>query len=197
MQELGYNYRITDLQCALGRSQLKRLPEFIARRQEIASRYNQAFSNLDWLQTPAFTSRRLDPRPSIASAAPATLTSEATFGRLPRATPCSGGLDSSFSYHLSDLSLHLYTLQIDFPRLGKTRTEVMQELREQGIGTQVLYIPVYLQPWYRRTYGYAPQKCPNAEEFYARALSLPLYPSMFDADVEKVVASVKNLAKQF
>jgi dTDP-4-amino-4,6-dideoxygalactose transaminase len=54
MQELGYNYRITDLQCALGRSQLKRLPEFIARRQQIASCYNQAFSNLDWLKTPTF-----------------------------------------------------------------------------------------------------------------------------------------------
>ena len=52
MQELGYNYRITDLQCALGRSQLKRLPEFITRRQQIASCYNQAFSNLDWLKTP-------------------------------------------------------------------------------------------------------------------------------------------------
>ena len=71
----------------------------------------------------------------------------------------------------------------------------MQELREQGIGTQVLYIPVYLQPWYRRIYGYASGKCPNAEEFYSRALSLPLYPAMNNVNVEKVVASVKNLAK--
>ena len=167
MQELGYNYRITDLQCALGRSQLKRLPEFIARRQDIASRYNQAFSTLDRLQPPALASRMLDPRPST--------------------------LDSSFSYQLPDLSLHLYTVQIDFPRLGKTRTVVMQELREQGVGTQVLYIPVYLQPWYRRTYGYAPGKCPNAEHFYARALSLPLFPAMNDADVQKVIRSVLAL----
>ena len=56
--------------------------------------------------------------------------------------------------------------------------------------------PLNQQPWYRRTYGYSPGKCPNAEEFYARALSLPLYPSISDADAEKVVASVKNLAKQ-
>ena len=167
MQELGYNYRITDLQCALGRSQLKRLPEFIARRQDIASRYNQAFSTLDRLQAPVLASRMLDPRPST--------------------------LDSSFSYQLPDLSLHLYTVQIDFPRLGKTRTEVMQELREQGVGTQVLYIPVYLQPWYRRTFGYAPGKCPNAEQFYARSLSLPLYPAMSDVDVQKVIESVLKM----
>ena len=71
----------------------------------------------------------------------------------------------------------------------------MQELREQGVGTQVLYIPVYLQPWYRRTFGYASGKCPNAEEFYSRALSLPLYPAMTADDLQKVVASVKSLAK--
>ena len=183
MQDLGYNYRITDLQSALGRSQLKRLPEFIARRQQIVAHYNKALANLDWFHPPALASRLLDPRPSTRSSSNAL-------------DPRLSTLDSSFSYQLSDLSLHLYTVQIDFPRLGKTRTEVMQELREQGVGTQVLYIPVYLQPWYRRTYGYAPGKCPNAEEFYIRALSLPLYPTMNDVDVEKVVASVKNLAKQ-
>ena len=172
MQELGYNYRITDLQCALGRSQLKRLPEFITRRQQIASHYNEALANLNWLILP-----------SLDSASPATR----------HKLPVKG---SDFSYQPSDLSLHLYTIQIDFTRLGKTRTEVMQELRKKGVGTQVLYIPVYLQPWYRRAYGYAPGKCPNAEEFYARALSLPLFPAMNDVDVEKVVASVKSLAKQ-
>ena len=184
MQDLGYNYRITDLQCALGRSQLKRLPEFITRRQEIASRYNQAFATLDWLHPPALASRLLDPRPSTRSSSNAL-------------DPRLSTLDSSFSYQLSDLSLHLYTVSIDFSRLGKTRTEIMQELREKGIGTQVLYIPVYLQPWYRRTYGYGPGKCPHAEDFYARALSLPLYPSMSDADVEKVIQTVKNIEKKF
>jgi UDP-4-amino-4,6-dideoxy-N-acetyl-beta-L-altrosamine transaminase len=171
MQELGYNYRITDLQCALGRSQLKRLPEFIVRRQEIAARYNEAFANLDWLKTPSFDRAFL-----LATS---------------HQPPATG---SDFSYQLSDLSLHLYTLQIDFPRLGKTRTEVMQELREKGVGTQVLYIPVYLQPWYRRTYGYTSGKCPNAEEFYARALSLPLFPAMNNADVEKVIDAVAKLS---
>jgi perosamine synthetase len=160
MQDLGYNYRITDLQCALGRNQLRHLPAFINRRQEIVARYNDAFANLDWLTPPAFSSglSALDP--------------------------------SAFHFQLSDLSLHLYTVLIDFERLGKTRTEVMHELREKGVGSQVLYIPVYLQPWYRRTYGYVPGKCPKAEEFYARALSLPLYPSMTDEDVERVMHAV-------
>ena len=171
MQELGYNYRITDLQCALGRNQLKRLPEFITRRQQIASCYNQAFSNLDWLKTPSF---------------------DRAFLLATRHQPPATGSD--FSYQLSDLSLHLYTVQIDFPSVGKTRTKVMQELREKGVGTQVLYIPVYLQPWYRRIYGYASGKCPNAERFYARALSLPLYPAMSDKDVGKVIGAVANLA---
>jgi dTDP-4-amino-4,6-dideoxygalactose transaminase len=170
MQELGYNYRITDLHCALGRNQLKRLPEFITRRQQIVALYNQALGNLDWLKPPAFDSASLTTRYESPAAGP------------------------DFSYKLSDLSLHLSTVQIDFPRLGKTRTEVMQELREKGVGTQVLYIPVYLQPWYRRTYGYAPGKCPNAEEFYARALSFPLYPAMSDKDVGKVIGAVTNLS---
>ncbi len=165
MQDLGYNYRITDLQCALGRSQLRRLPEFIARRQEIASRYSESFSELHWLTPPAFT-----PRPPADK-------------------------ETAFDYQVSDLSLHLYTVQIDFARLGKPRTEVMQRLREKGVGTQVLYIPVYLQPWYRRTFGYARGKCPHAESFYERALSLPMFPGMTDADGEKVIESVKELEK--
>lgn len=166
MQDLGYNFRITDLQCALGRSQLAKIPAFIRRRQEIVSRYNEAFANLDWLQVPSLATSHQPP-----------------------------ATGSEFAFELSDLSLHLYTAQIDFARLGKTRTAVMQELREQGVGSQVLYIPVYLQPWYRRTFGYAPGKCPNAEAFYSRALSLPLYPSMTDADSEFVIRAVTKVVR--
>jgi perosamine synthetase len=165
MQDLGYNYRLTDIQCALGRSQLSRLPEFIKRRQEIAECYNEAFANLDWLQVPSLATRHQRP-----------------------------ATNSEFAFGLSDLSLHLYTVQIDFARLGKMRAEVMQQLRDKGVGSQVLYIPVYLQPWYRRTFGYAPGKCPHAEEFYARALSLPLYPSMSGPDVDKVIRAIRALA---
>lgn len=164
MQDLGYNFRITDLQCALGRSQLEKLPAFIGRRQEIVARYNEAFASLEYLTVP-----------SLATSNPSPATS------------------SDFTFSLADLSLHLYTVQIDFVRLGKTRTQVMQELRERGVGSQVLYIPVYLQPWYRRTFGYGPGKCPVAEKFYEGALSLPLYPSMTDAEIVRVIDSVKGV----
>jgi len=72
----------------------------------------------------------------------------------------------------------------------------MATLRAAGVGTQVHYIPVHLQPWYRRTFGYAPGKCPHAESFYGRALSLPLFPGMTDADVRQVTDAVGSLAGQ-
>jgi perosamine synthetase len=165
MQELGYNYRITDLQCALGRSQARQLAGFIARRREIVLRYQEAFANLSWLTCP------------------------------PLAKPTFTSGENEFGYDPTDLSLHLYTVQIDFQHLGKTRSQVMSELRRKGVGTQVLYIPVYLQPWYRRHYGYASGKCPNAEAFYAKALSLPLYPALTDSEVEKVITSVTDLLR--
>jgi dTDP-4-amino-4,6-dideoxygalactose transaminase len=164
MQDLGYNYRITDIQCALGRSQLNRLPDFVIRRREIALRYNEAFAGLKLLDVPTLFAGNPSPATS-----------------------------SGFAFSPSDLSLHLYTVQIDFDRLGKTRTEVMRELRDQDVGSQVLYIPVYLQPWYRRTFSYSSGKCPNAERFYGRALSLPLSAGMSDPDVEQVIAVVQAI----
>ncbi len=147
MRQPGFNYRITDLQCALGRSQLKRLEEFIQRRQVIVDTYNAAFQAMEHLETP-------NPFPSGRSA------------------------------------WHLYAVQIGFEGLGKSRTQVMKELLERGVGTQVHYIPVHIQHYYREKYGYASGKCPNAETFYERCLSLPLFPSMSDDDVAKVVAAV-------
>lgn len=153
MQELGFNYRLTDIQCALGLSQLQRLDASIRRRQAIVARYNQAFAELEWLTTPA-----------LRNAADANCT-----------------------------SWHLYTVQIDFAFLGRTRTEVMTDLRSHGVGSQVLYIPVHLQPWYRRTFGYGHGKCPVAEAFYGHALSLPLFPAMTDGDVAQVISAVQAL----
>ena len=153
MQTLGYNYRITDLQCALGRSQLKKLPHFIQRRREIVARYNKAFNCLPGLQTP----------------------------------------EVQYQKNIDYISWHLYTTQIDFASLGQSRSEVMQHLRTQGIGSQVLYIPVHLQPYYRKKYGYKIGKCPNAEAYYAKALSLPLFPMMSDSDIEHVIQTVKQL----
>lgn len=154
MQELGWNYRLTDLQCALGLSQLNRLEGFLARRREIVAAYNAAFADLDWLQTPGLR------QPADAATT----------------------------------SWHLYTAQLDFAALGRPRSQVMAELRAAGVGTQVLYIPVHLQPWYRRNYSYGPGKCPVAENFYGRALSLPLYASLTDAEVDQVISAVRALA---
>lgn len=154
MQELGFNYRLTDLQCALGLSQLERLDAVLARRREIVAAYNAAFAGLGWLQTPG-----------LRDAADAATT-----------------------------SWHLYAVQIDFAALGRSRAQIMAALRDAGVGTQVHYIPVHLQPWYRRTYGYGPGRCPVAEACYERTLSLPLFPAMTDADVAHVIHSVKTLS---
>lgn len=151
MAEVGYNYRITDMQCALGLSQLKKLDGFVRRRQEIVDQYNEAFSNLPHTHTP------IHPYP-----------------------------------HALHPAWHLYTLQIDFPMIGKSRADCFQRLEESGIRSQVHYIPVHRQPYYRDKYGYGPGKCPAAETYYERAISLPLFPAMRDEDVASVIRAVSD-----
>lgn len=149
MQNCGYNYRITDVQAALGASQIKRLNEFKKRRNEIIEKYNRAFSGLEWLKR-----------------------------------PFEDGHDSCF---------HLYAVQIDFDMVGKPRAEVMEELKNKNIGTQVHYIPVHTQPYYRENFGYKWGDYPAAEDYYRKALSLPLYPLMKDEEAEYVIKSVREL----
>ena len=150
MQILGLNYRLTDIQAALGLSQLKRLNEFKQRRREIVSCYNEAFKNIDWLEIP---------------------------------------------YEAENLSscFHLYVIQIDFKKIGKTRKQVMDFLAGKNIGTQVHYIPIHTQPYYRDHFGARFYDCPVAEDYYKKALSIPLFPKMTDADVKHVVKSVISL----
>jgi dTDP-4-amino-4,6-dideoxygalactose transaminase len=152
MQTLGFNYRLTDLQSALGISQLKKMAKFKKRRREIVSEYNQAFASVPNLITPVEKK----------------------------------GLDSVF---------HLYVVQIDFDQIGKSRKEVMEELKEKGIGTQVHYIPVHLQPYYQDNFGYKEGDFPVAEAYYSRCLSLPLYPKMSREDVQRVIAAVKTVVE--
>lgn len=154
MHELGYNYRLTDLQCALGLSQFNRLDAMLERRREIVAAYNAAFAEQDWLTTPSLR--------------------------------CAEDEGTT--------SWHIYALQIDFAALSLTRTEAMHTLRSAGVGTQVHYIPVHLQPWYRQTYGYGPGKCPVAEAYYERELSIPLFPTMSDTEVSRVIDAVLALA---
>ena len=152
MQVLGYNYRITDIQCALGISQLKRLNENIERRRVIVSRYNEAFKNLDGVEIPVET-------------------------------------------EIERSSYHLYVLQIDFEKIGKSRAGIMYELKRKGIGTQVHYIPVHTQPFYREKFGTNWGDCPKAEKYYQNCLSIPLYPTMSENDVERVIENVTRVVE--
>lgn len=146
---LGYNYRITDIQCALGLSQLKKLESFRARRSEIVNRYNEAFGDIKHVQIPV----------------------ESIDG------------ESNF---------HLYVLLIEFERIGIDRDQFMIDLQSRGIQTQVHYIPVHLQPFYKNSFGTTQGDCPNAEQYYQKCLSIPLYPAMTDSQVSKVVMEIRS-----
>jgi UDP-4-amino-4,6-dideoxy-N-acetyl-beta-L-altrosamine transaminase len=150
MHELGYNYRITDIQCALGISQLRKLDMFIDRRREIAAMYDAAFAGMEWL-------RPLREMPGNHSA------------------------------------WHLYVLKIDYDKIGKSRSEVMEILRERKIGTQVHYIPVHQQPYYKKNFGYEAGNYPRAEKFYQQILSIPLFPAMVKEEVDYVIEAIREL----
>ena len=90
-----------------------------------------------------------------------------------------------------DSALHLYVVRIDFDQLGKPRQQIMIELAARGVGTQVHYIPVHRQPYYR---GLSPDlDLPGADAFYAQCLSLPLFPAMTDQDVERVISALEDV----
>lgn len=146
MHELGFNYRITDFQCALGMSQMKKLDSFIRRRREIVQKYQKAFSGIPDLVLPI-------EREGFRSA------------------------------------WHIYVI-----RVKEDRKAVFNSLREKGLGVNVHYYPVYLQPYYQKL-GYKAGTCPKAEEYYSRAITLPLYPKMTDKDVEYVIDAVKASLK--
>ena len=148
MPEPGFNYRMPDILCALGLSQLKKLPRFAARRRALASAYAEALA-------PFAPTVRIAARPAW-----------------------------------SDPALHLMTVLIDFEAAGRSRREVVEALRARGVGSQVHYIPVHRQPYYRALYG--DLDLPGSDAWYARCLSLPLYPAMADADVTTVADALRG-----
>ena len=87
--------------------------------------------------------------------------------------------------------LHLCAVLIDFPAIGRGRAQAMQALKADGVGTQVHYIPVNRQPYYRRRYGV--QRLPGADAYYERVLSIPLFSTMQDEDVDRVVDALRRL----
>lgn len=143
--ELGFNYRMTDMQAALGVSQMDRLDAYVARRHAIAARYDALLADLS-VTTPV---RHPD----------------------------------GYS------GMHLYVIRVPQTRANWSRREVFDRLRAAGIGVNVHYIPVHTQPYYRAM-GFRAGDYPEAERYYAEAISLQMFPTMTDAQQEQVVAAV-------
>lgn len=147
MPELGWNYRLPDVLCALGISQLRKLSQFYARRRAIAALYD----------------RLLDPLAPVLQPVP----------------------------HASEHGWHLYVVHINFGRLGLSRRSVMRTLLQNGVGTQVHYVPVHRQPYYVNRYGAS--DLPGADRYYSSCLSIPMFPAMTDSDVQHVVDALSSV----
>jgi len=145
--ELGYNYRLTDVQAMLGLSQLQRLSNYVARRHAIARRYGEQLAALPLVR--------------------------------PYQSPNSRS------------ALHLYPVQVADVR---QRRHVFEGLRAAGVGVGVHYIPVHLQPYYRRR-GHDVGECPHAEAYYERAVSLPMFPALNEAQQDYVVTALGELLR--
>ncbi|QOZ78431.1 UDP-4-amino-4,6-dideoxy-N-acetyl-beta-L-altrosamine transaminase [Bradyrhizobium sp. CCBAU 53351] len=151
MVELGYNYRLPDVQCALGIAQLKRLPRWLERRQAIAARYDEMFSEISFV-------RPLAARPDRTNA------------------------------------YHLYVIRLDLRQIKIDRERAFDHLRAAGIGVNVHYAPVYHHSFYRERFGYQPGFCPHAEAAYREILTLPMFPTLSEADQNYVVTTVAELS---
>lgn len=145
--DLGFNYRMTELQAALGVSQMDRLDAYVERRHAIARRY------------------------------------DALLADLPVVTPVQH--DDGYS------AFHLYVVRVPATGANWSRREVFERLRARGIGVNVHYIPVHTQPYYRAM-GFRPGDYPQAELYYSEAISLPMYPTMTDAQQDEVVAALRE-----
>lgn len=135
--DLGYNYRMTELQAALGLSQVTRLDDYVARRHALACRYDALLADL-----------------------PITL---------------------PFQHPSSYSGLHLYVVRLQLDKLTRTHRQVFEALRDQGIGVNLHYIPVHTQPYYQRM-GFKSADFPEAQSYYAQAISLPMYQTLTDED---------------
>lgn len=151
MQDLGFNYRLTDIQSALGISQLNKLASFIEKRREIVRKYDLSFKNLKFIK-PLYT-------------------------------------------YTKESSYHLYVLQIDFDKLNIIRNRFMKKMLENDIGSQVHYIPINKQPYYK-SLGYGSENTPVMDNYYSKCLSIPLYPSLTDDEINKVISVVRNIKNE-
>lgn len=146
--ELGFNYRMTELQAALGVSQMDRLESFITRRHQLARRYNTLLSDLPL--------------------------------RLPYQHP-----DSNSSWHL-------YVIQPDFDKIKKSHKQIFSDLRKSGLGVNLHYIPIHMQPYYKNL-GFNKGDFPKAEEYYNKSISIPLFHSMTNSQQDEVALILRNI----
>lgn len=152
MQYLGFNYRITDIQCALGCSQLQKLDSFIKSRRRIAKTYDDLFEN-----NPYF--------------------------------------DVTLEKENRESAYHLYPILLKNDLINHKK-EIFVKLRENGLGVQVHYIPVYKQPYYQ-SLGFNNVACPVCEDFYKRELSIPMYPTLTDEDITFVKDVLFNVLSEY
>lgn len=145
--DLGFNYRMTDLQAALGLSQYRRLDEFLARRREIARRYQELLADVPLI--------------------------------LPFQRP---DTESAF---------HLYVVQIDPTRTSTSRAVVFARMRKAGVGVNVHYVPVHMQPYYVRR-GFRVGQYPEAEKYYSRAITVPIHPLLSSSELDHVAAALRQ-----
>ncbi len=145
--DLGFNYRMTELQAALGVSQMRRLDAYVARRHELAKRYDQLLQDL------------------------------------PVTTP--------WQHPDGYSGLHLYVIRLQLKKIGKTHRQVFDGLREHGIGVNLHYIPVHTQPYYQRM-GFKTDDFPQAERYYAEAISLPMFQSLTHVQQDEVIAALRK-----
>jgi UDP-4-amino-4,6-dideoxy-N-acetyl-beta-L-altrosamine transaminase len=146
--DLGFNYRMTELQAALGISQMQRLAIFISRRQELALRYDELLRDLD--------------------------------------------ITIPWQHPDTSSSVHLYVIRLKLDRIHKTHRQVFEELRENDVGVNLHYIPIYAQPYYERL-GFDSRNFPEAEKYYAEAISLPVFAGLTDAQQDRVVSTLKSI----
>lgn len=148
--ELGFNYRMTDIHAALGLSQMQRLDEFVAKRHEIAGRYNDSLARL----------------PVVAL----------------------------WQHPDSYSAFHLYVIRLKLAEIGKTHRQAFETLRAAGIGVSLHYIPVYRQPYYERL-GFKAGYCPEAEQYYAETISLPIYASLAEEQQDRVITALREAVR--
>ena len=145
---IGYNYRIPDILCALGISQLEKLDNFIEKKNQIALKYNELFKELQ-----------------------------------DKLTPLKNNYYSAY---------HIYVVKLNLEKINKTRDEIFKYLKENGIGVNVHYMPIYLHPYYQ-SLGYKKGLCIEAEKVYEQIITLPIYPLLKDEEINKIYKIIEKI----